>query len=65
MYVCIKTWPFHHPVSAKKIPDYHKIIKMPMDLHSMQKVMQLIILYGLKHFTLSTCIPWCIISLGI
>ncbi|XP_064405397.1 uncharacterized protein LOC135350513 isoform X3 [Halichondria panicea] len=32
-----QTWPFHHPVSAKKIPDYHKIIKSPMDLQTMKK----------------------------
>lgn len=34
----LQSWPFHHPVSAKKIPDYHKIIKKPMDLQTMQKV---------------------------
>ncbi len=37
-HVIVQTWPFHHPVSPKKIPDYHKIIKSPMDLQTMKKV---------------------------
>ena len=36
--VDMQTWPFHQPVSSKKIPDYHKIIKTPMDLQTMKKV---------------------------
>eukprot|EP00731_Ephydatia_muelleri_P031270 Em0022g784a len=31
------SWPFHTPVSAKKLPDYYKIIKRPMDLDTMHK----------------------------
>ncbi|XP_066999162.2 bromodomain-containing protein 2 isoform X2 [Anabrus simplex] len=32
-------WPFHQPVDAKKLnlPDYHKIIKQPMDLGTIKK----------------------------
>ncbi|KAL0895860.1 hypothetical protein ABMA27_011883 [Loxostege sticticalis] len=32
-------WPFHQPVDAKKLnlPDYHKIIKKPMDLGTIKK----------------------------
>ena len=32
-------WPFHEPVDAKKleIPDYHKIIKHPMDFGTIKK----------------------------
>lgn len=36
--VYLQSWPFHLPVSSKKIPDYHKIIKSPMDLQTMKKV---------------------------
>lgn len=25
------SWPFNRPVSLKEVPDYHKIIKQPMD----------------------------------
>ncbi|XP_071951236.1 transcription initiation factor TFIID subunit 1-like isoform X2 [Antedon mediterranea] len=28
--------PFHHPVNAKKIPDYYNIVAKPMDLQSMR-----------------------------
>ncbi|XP_045467510.1 bromodomain-containing protein 3-like isoform X2 [Harmonia axyridis] len=33
------SWPFQHPVDAKKLglPDYHKIIKTPMDLTTIKK----------------------------
>lgn len=34
----MQSWPFSHPVSAKKLPDYHKFIKRPMDLETMKKV---------------------------
>ncbi|XP_042193371.1 bromodomain-containing protein 3 isoform X2 [Callorhinchus milii] len=32
-------WPFHHPVDAVKLnlPDYHKIIKQPMDMGTIRK----------------------------
>ncbi|KAF1744087.1 hypothetical protein MXB_4422, partial [Myxobolus squamalis] len=30
------TWPFHQPVCPKKVPDYLKIIKIPMDLQTMR-----------------------------
>nr|CAH7722675.1 unnamed protein product [Callosobruchus chinensis] len=32
-------WPFHQPVDAKKLnlPDYHRIIKQPMDLGTIKK----------------------------
>ena len=33
-----QTWPFHHPVSAKGVPDYHRIVKIPMDLQTMREV---------------------------
>lgn len=35
---CLQSWPFHTPVSAKKLPDYYKIIRRPMDLDTMHKV---------------------------
>lgn len=31
------TWPFHQPVSAKTVPDYHKVVKNPMDLQTMRE----------------------------
>lgn len=31
------TWPFHQPVSAKTVPDYHRIVKNPMDLQTMRE----------------------------
>ncbi|CAH3126773.1 unnamed protein product [Porites lobata] len=31
------TWPFHQPVSIKTVPDYHKIVKIPMDLQTMRE----------------------------
>ena len=35
-----QSWPFHFPVSAKKLPDYHRKITNPMDLDTMRKVSQ-------------------------
>ena len=34
----LQTWPFHQPVSIKTVPDYHKIVKIPMDLQTMREV---------------------------
>uniref|UniRef100_A0A1X7TDZ3 Bromo domain-containing protein n=1 Tax=Amphimedon queenslandica TaxID=400682 RepID=A0A1X7TDZ3_AMPQE len=31
------SWPFHFPVSSKKLPDYRMIITKPMDLQTMRK----------------------------
>ena len=31
------SWPFAHPVDPKLVPDYHQIIKHPMDLETMTK----------------------------
>lgn len=30
-------WPFLHPVNAREVPDYYRVIKNPMDLSEMQK----------------------------
>jgi transcription initiation factor TFIID subunit 1 len=35
------SWPFHFPVSSKKLPDYHMIITRPMDLQTMKKKCEL------------------------
>eukprot|EP00057_Strongylocentrotus_purpuratus_P005992 XP_011660466.1 PREDICTED: transcription initiation factor TFIID subunit 1 [Strongylocentrotus purpuratus] len=32
-----ESWPFHNPVNPKKVRDYYKIIKYPMDLESIRK----------------------------
>uniref|UniRef100_A0AAV2J8F7 Transcription initiation factor TFIID subunit n=1 Tax=Knipowitschia caucasica TaxID=637954 RepID=A0AAV2J8F7_KNICA len=31
------SWPFHHPVNKKFVPDYHKVIAIPMDLETVRK----------------------------
>ncbi|XP_070411814.1 transcription initiation factor TFIID subunit 1 isoform X6 [Nothobranchius furzeri] len=31
------SWPFHHPVNKKFVPDYYKVIVNPMDLESIRK----------------------------
>ncbi|XP_054852197.1 transcription initiation factor TFIID subunit 1 isoform X6 [Eublepharis macularius] len=31
------SWPFHHPVNKKFVPDYHKVIVSPMDLETIRK----------------------------
>ncbi|KAK7925576.1 hypothetical protein WMY93_007886 [Mugilogobius chulae] len=31
------SWPFHHPVNKKFVPDYHKVIANPMDLETVRK----------------------------
>ncbi|XP_060106033.1 transcription initiation factor TFIID subunit 1 isoform X1 [Heteronotia binoei] len=31
------SWPFHHPVNKKFVPDYHKVIVNPMDLETIRK----------------------------
>nr|XP_054754406.1 transcription initiation factor TFIID subunit 1-like [Lytechinus pictus] len=32
-----ESWPFHNPVNPKKVRDYYKIIKHPMDLETIRK----------------------------
>lgn len=34
----LQSWPFHHPVNKKFVPDYYKVIINPMDLESIRKV---------------------------
>ncbi|XP_078067598.1 transcription initiation factor TFIID subunit 1 isoform X2 [Mustelus asterias] len=31
------SWPFHHPVNKKFVPDYYKVIPNPMDLETVRK----------------------------
>ncbi|KAJ8405756.1 hypothetical protein AAFF_G00311930 [Aldrovandia affinis] len=31
------SWPFHHPVNKKFVPDYYKVIVSPMDLENIRK----------------------------
>ncbi|XP_075576988.1 transcription initiation factor TFIID subunit 1 isoform X6 [Pelecanus crispus] len=31
------SWPFHHPVNKKFVPDYYKVIANPMDLETIRK----------------------------
>uniref|UniRef100_A0AAR2JIB8 Transcription initiation factor TFIID subunit 1 n=1 Tax=Pygocentrus nattereri TaxID=42514 RepID=A0AAR2JIB8_PYGNA len=31
------SWPFHHPVNKKFVPDYYKVIANPMDLENLRK----------------------------
>ena len=45
----LQSWPFHYPVSAKKLPDYRMIITRPMDLDTMKKVSSTALQLTLKH----------------
>lgn len=33
-----QSWPFHHPVNKKFVPDYYKVVVNPMDLENIRKV---------------------------
>ncbi|XP_055499648.1 transcription initiation factor TFIID subunit 1 isoform X1 [Leucoraja erinacea] len=37
MMAVADSWPFHHPVNKKFVPDYYKVITNPMDLESVRK----------------------------
>ncbi|KAJ3588964.1 hypothetical protein NHX12_009816 [Muraenolepis orangiensis] len=37
MMVIPDSWPFHHPVNKKFVPDYYKVIVSPMDLENLRK----------------------------
>ncbi|KAG7495206.1 transcription initiation factor TFIID subunit 1-like isoform X3 [Solea senegalensis] len=37
MMVVLDSWPFHHPVNKKFVPDYYKVIINPMDLETLRK----------------------------
>lgn len=37
-FLALQSWPFHHPVNKKFVPDYYKVIVSPMDLESIRKV---------------------------
>ncbi|XP_029463079.1 transcription initiation factor TFIID subunit 1 isoform X2 [Rhinatrema bivittatum] len=37
MMVVPDSWPFHHPVNKKFVPDYYKVIFNPMDLETIRK----------------------------
>uniref|UniRef100_A0A670YJX0 Transcription initiation factor TFIID subunit n=1 Tax=Pseudonaja textilis TaxID=8673 RepID=A0A670YJX0_PSETE len=37
MKVVPDSWPFHHPVNKKFVPDYYKVIVNPMDLETIRK----------------------------
>ncbi|KAM3869309.1 transcription initiation factor TFIID subunit 1 [Diretmus argenteus] len=37
MMVVPDSWPFHHPVNKKFVPDYYKVIVSPMDLENVRK----------------------------
>uniref|UniRef100_A0A3Q2FW16 Transcription initiation factor TFIID subunit n=1 Tax=Cyprinodon variegatus TaxID=28743 RepID=A0A3Q2FW16_CYPVA len=37
MMVVPDSWPFHHPVNKKFVPDYYKVIVNPMDLETIRK----------------------------
>ncbi|XP_063750831.1 transcription initiation factor TFIID subunit 1 isoform X3 [Eleginops maclovinus] len=37
MMVVPDSWPFHHPVNKKFVPDYYKVIVCPMDLENIRK----------------------------
>ncbi|EDO48648.1 predicted protein [Nematostella vectensis] len=32
-----ESWPFHTPVNPKTVPDYHKIVKNPIDLQTLRE----------------------------
>lgn len=36
--ITLQSWPFHHPVNKKFVPDYYKVIVNPMDLENIRKV---------------------------
>uniref|UniRef100_A0A8B9L4G4 Transcription initiation factor TFIID subunit 1 n=1 Tax=Astyanax mexicanus TaxID=7994 RepID=A0A8B9L4G4_ASTMX len=37
MMAVTESWPFHHPVNKKFVPDYYKVIANPMDLENLRK----------------------------
>ncbi|XP_073084390.1 transcription initiation factor TFIID subunit 1-like isoform X4 [Manis javanica] len=37
MMAVADSWPFHHPVNKKFVPDYYKVIVSPMDLETIRK----------------------------
>uniref|UniRef100_H2LWS8 Transcription initiation factor TFIID subunit 1 n=1 Tax=Oryzias latipes TaxID=8090 RepID=H2LWS8_ORYLA len=37
MMIVPDSWPFHHPVNKKFVPDYYKVIPNPMDLETIRK----------------------------
>ncbi|XP_024121570.1 transcription initiation factor TFIID subunit 1 isoform X6 [Oryzias melastigma] len=37
MMIVPDSWPFHHPVNKKFVPDYYKVIANPMDLETIRK----------------------------
>ncbi|KAM4620823.1 transcription initiation factor TFIID subunit 1 isoform 4-T4 [Polymixia lowei] len=37
MMVVPDSWPFHHPVNKKFVPDYYKVVVSPMDLENIRK----------------------------
>ncbi|KAM9788696.1 LOW QUALITY PROTEIN: transcription initiation factor TFIID subunit 1 [Neosynchiropus ocellatus] len=37
MMIVPESWPFHHPVNKKFVPDYYKVIASPMDLENVRK----------------------------
>lgn len=50
-------------MSARKIPDYHKIIKKPMDLQTMQKVSSrwgVVDVMGSRWFMMGVVFPLCL-----
>uniref|UniRef100_A0A8D0DEX1 Transcription initiation factor TFIID subunit n=1 Tax=Sander lucioperca TaxID=283035 RepID=A0A8D0DEX1_SANLU len=37
LMLSVFSWPFHHPVNKKFVPDYYKVIVSPMDLENIRK----------------------------